>query len=148
LASVGIEADPQCWMHRSWWGRVDRLRAELARVVPHCEALTLIDQDELRNDLQDDWRVRPFPARDGQYWGPPADDTEALAELDRHRRAEVRYIAVAWPAFWWLGHYSGLCAELSARSRRLAESDVLIVIDLGERTSPARGSKAVSVAAS
>jgi glycosyltransferase involved in cell wall biosynthesis len=139
LAGHGINADPQQWMHRSWWGRVDRLRAELARAVPLDEQLILIDQDELRNHLQDDWRIRPFPQQHGQYWGPPANDAEALAELDRHRRAGARYLAVAWPAFWWLEYYRGLREHLSAQGECLLNDDVLIVFDLA---SPARVSAA------
>jgi glycosyltransferase involved in cell wall biosynthesis len=148
LAGRGIDVDPQRWMHGSWWGRVDRLRADLARVVPRGERLTLIDQDELRNDLQDDWRVRPFPEHDGQYWGPPADDGQALAELDRHRRDGARYLAVAWPAFWWLQHYGGLRECLSVQCQRVKDNDVLIVFDLGERQVAPHASQPVSAAAS
>jgi glycosyltransferase involved in cell wall biosynthesis len=149
LTGLGIAADPQRWMHGSWWGRVDRFLAELARVVPLGEALTLIDQDQLRNDLQNDWRARPFPEREGQYWGPPADDTEALAELDRHRRHGSRYLAVAWPAFWWLRHYHDLRERLLNECQCLLESDVLIVFDMAEpRAAAQRTSQPASAVAS
>jgi glycosyltransferase involved in cell wall biosynthesis len=148
LAGLGINADPQQWMHNSWWGRIDRLRAELSRVVPGGEQLTLIDQDEVRNDLKDDWSVRSFPEHDGEYWGPPADDAEALAELERHRREGAHYLAVAWPAFWWLLHYSGLREHLSDKCQRLVDSDVLIVFDLAEQREASRASQPLSTSAS
>jgi glycosyltransferase involved in cell wall biosynthesis len=149
LAKLGITADLQRWMHGSWWGRVDRFRAELTRVVPLGEPLTLIDQDQLRSDVQDDWRVRAFPEHDGEYWGPPADDTEALAELERHRRRGSRYLAVAWPAFWWLQHYRRLSEHLSSECQCLLGSDVLIVFDMGQpRAAAQHMSQPASAAAS
>ncbi len=52
-----------------------------------------------------DRRFLPFLEKQGAYWGSPPDDTTAIVELERMRQGEARFIAFAWPAFWWLDHY-------------------------------------------
>lgn len=131
LDGLGVEANPKRWMHESWWGRLDRLREDLSRLVPRGQPVTLIDQEQLRTYVQDDWDVRPFPAQDGVYWGPPDDDAHALAELDRHRRQGSRYLAITWPAFWWLQYYRELREHLSRHHECLLNDDVLVLYDLG-----------------
>jgi hypothetical protein len=57
----------------------------------------------------------PFPSRYDEFAGAPASDEDAVDELDRLHAAGVRYVAVAWPAFWWLDEYPELAAALEAR---------------------------------
>jgi hypothetical protein len=73
----------------------------------------------------------PFLERDGVYWGPPAGDLEAIAELERLRQAGADFVAIAWPAFWWLDHYAGLREHLAARYACVARTDRVVVFDLG-----------------
>jgi hypothetical protein len=56
--------------------------------------------------------VRPFVERDGVDWGLPADDGQALAELDRQRRSGVDVVVFLEPARWWLEFYRGLAVGL------------------------------------
>jgi glycosyltransferase involved in cell wall biosynthesis len=50
-------------------------------------------------------RVLPFLEKDGQYWGPPADDDTAVQELERLRARGAEYLVFARSAFWWLEYY-------------------------------------------
>jgi hypothetical protein len=72
----------------------------------------------------------PFLEHDGQYWGPPPDDATALREFERLRQAGAAFLAVAWPAFWWLDYYTDFHRHLRGRYRCLLENDRLIVFDL------------------
>jgi hypothetical protein len=107
---------------------------ELLAVVPEGEGLVLVDQDQwgtgatLRGR-----RLWPFLERDGQYWGPPADDGTAIDELERLRRGGAHYVVVGWPAFWWLDHYAGFHRHLRSELRPLRETAQLVAFGPPER---------------
>jgi hypothetical protein len=112
----------------------DRLRSaarELAAVVPAGNALILVDdgQGELGERLTQR-RCIPFLERDGVYWGAPEDDAAAIGELERLGRAGASFLAVGWPAFWWLDYYADFHRHLRERFRCVLENDRLVVFDL------------------
>src|SRR5439155_25498727 len=74
--------------------------------------------------------VLPFLERNGRFCGDPADDAEAIREIERLRDAGVQYIVFAWPAFWWVDHYREFWKHLSVNYRLLLENDRLVVFDL------------------
>ena len=85
-----------------------RAAEELAAVVPATEAVVLVDDAQwVAPEIAGPRPTFPFLEKDGQYWGAPPDDTTAISELERLHRAGARYLAIGWPAFWWLEHYSG-----------------------------------------
>ena len=124
----GRPHDEQAWARSAWWLRAGRVARAIDACVPAAEPLALIDGaqlgigEELRGR-----RVVPFPEAAGEYAGPPGDDHAALAELQRVRAAGLRYVALAWPAFWWLQEYPGLARELRAGQRVLAETEDALV---------------------
>ena len=75
-------------------------------------------------------RAIPFLEKNGKYWGPPADDTTAIRELERLRRTGARYIAFTWPAFWWTKHYGEFYRHLCEKFSRVLKDDRLLVFDL------------------
>jgi len=82
----------------------------------------------MRNDLPHT-RAIPFLEKNGEYWGPPADNATAIRELERLRRAGARYIAFTWRhsggrALW--GFYRHLCEKF----RRVLKDERLLVFDL------------------
>jgi hypothetical protein len=114
------------------WG--ERLHAALAALrarVPEGATYLLIDDGTFGGRLPSGRRALPFPEPDGQYWGPPADDGQALEELARQRRAGAEHAVFAWPAFWWLEHYPRLGRYLRSDSRSLYEDANLVIFDLG-----------------
>lgn len=113
-----------------WQERVRQAWRELEGVVPTGQPFILIDEDALRSQLGTDLRPLPFVERDGQYWGPPADDASAVRELERLRAGGARLAVVAWPAIWWLDYYQGLARHLAAHYRQLLKNDRFIVFDL------------------
>ena len=102
---------------------------EVAATVPSGASLILVDDWQCDRTLLDGRRLLPLVERDGEDFGPPEDDAAAIRGLERARRQGATYFALAWPAFWWLDHYSGLAGRLR-ESRVVLENDRLIIFDL------------------
>jgi 2-polyprenyl-3-methyl-5-hydroxy-6-metoxy-1,4-benzoquinol methylase len=117
-----------------WGERARRAARELATVVGSGVALILIDEDQIRTELESTHQLVPFPERDGQYGGPPADDAAAIEELERLREGGAKFAVVAWPAFWWLEFYAGWASHLRSRYPRVLETEHLVVFDLRNQT--------------
>ncbi len=103
---------------------------DIAALIPPGNTFVLVDDELFGSMMTAGHRAIPFFERDGQYWGPPPDDTAAIRELERLRRSGATFIVFAWPAFWWLDYYSGLHQHLQARFRCVLENDRLIIFDL------------------
>ena len=71
-----------------------------------------------------------FLEREGVYWGSPPDDQTAIEELERLRGQGAGFLIVAWPAFWWLDHYSAWRDYMRARFRCVVSDERLIGFDL------------------
>ena len=121
--------DVRRWKANSWLHRVRRSVAELIEIVPPGEPLVLIDDN--------DWGVGgctkgrpvlPFLEVDGEYWGSPGDDADATAELWRLRVSRgAKFVALAWPAFWWQEHYPLFLDHLHREHELLLQNDRLLV---------------------
>ncbi|HKS36975.1 MAG TPA: class I SAM-dependent methyltransferase [Verrucomicrobiae bacterium] len=109
--------------------RLQRCQAKLIKLIPLTEPFILVDEEQFRSDLPHT-RAIPFLERDGQYWGPPADDETAIREFERLRTSGARLIAFAWPSFWWLEHYREFHEHLRKRFRRVLKDDSLVVFRL------------------
>jgi len=72
----------------------------------------------------------PFVERDGEDWGPPGDDEQALAELDRQRAAGVQWFAFLPTGAWWLEHYRALAEALRGAARQQREDETIAVFYL------------------
>jgi hypothetical protein len=104
---------------------------EVATIVPPGEAFVLIDEDKWgTKHVLAGRRAIPFLERDGRYWGAPADDTTAVRELERLRQEGATFLVIAWPAFWWLDHYSALHEYLRAKFRCILRNERLVLFSL------------------
>jgi len=103
---------------------------DIAALIPRGERFILVDHDVMRTELALGGRAIPFLERDGQYWGPPADDQTAIREVDRLRRSGAAFIVFAWPALWWLEYYAGFREYLGSRFRCALSSERLVAFDL------------------
>ena len=129
----GLPVDLEAWRRASWFHRIDRAVRDIASVVPPGGTFILADEDWWETgDIVAGRRRCPFLERDGQYWGAPADDTEAIRELRRLRDRGATFVAFAWPTFWWLDHYVGLQVELEACYRCLHRDDRVVVFGPSE----------------
>ena len=140
---LGFDADAALWRERSpyfaWITQLHETTQDLAALAGDQAPVILVDEDQLRTELHTPRRLIPFLERAGEYYGQPADDDSAIAELERLRAAGARFIAFAWPAFWWLEYYSGLREHLETSYLRTIETDRLIGFDLnGRRTASKR----------
>ena len=73
----------------------------------------------------------PFVEKQGQYFGPPADDAHAIAELTRLRAAGATHFALLWPAFWFFDTYPLFEQHLRSEHRCVLEDARAIVFELG-----------------
>ncbi len=127
----GISFDPAAWKDKSWFHRLQSMTQDIAALVPPAATFILVDESLLgAGDVVTGRRNIPFMERDGQYWGPPPDDATAIAEVERLQQRGADFMVFAWPAFWWLEHYTGLRHYLHARYRCLREDDRLVIFDL------------------
>jgi SAM-dependent methyltransferase len=110
--------------------RLTLAREELHALIPPRTSFVLIDDGQWVEHLGADRHPVPFLERDGQDWGPPSDDREAIREIGRLRRGGARFVVFARPAFWWLDHYRGLCRHLRANHACVVENDRLVVFAL------------------
>jgi len=132
--SQGVVPDVERWRRLGWYHRIRRALDDLCRVVPPGAVFVLADEAEWDTDPLVRTRRRvPIVEHDGVYWGPPADDDAAIAEIERLRRQGAGYLVVAWPAFWWLEHYRGWAEHLRRRYETLLETEDITVFRLEAR---------------
>jgi hypothetical protein len=115
-----------------WMRQLFTTARELASAMPPGAAFLFADEAQLAGASPAGRRALPFTERDGVYWGAPPDDATAFRELERMRAAGADYLAVAWPAFWWLEHYGDLNRYLRDTFRCVLENERLVVYDLRE----------------
>jgi hypothetical protein len=66
--------------------------AQVEAVLPPKARYILVDEDRFTKPAGSLERVTPFLERDGKYWGIPADDSTAIAELQRLHAKGTRFI--------------------------------------------------------
>ena len=94
--------------------------------VPVNESFILVDDEQIRHGLPHS-RALPFLEKQGQYWGPPADDETAIRELERMKSAGAMMIVFVWPCFWWLERYPAFQQYLRKKYVCLLEDKQLII---------------------
>jgi len=104
---------------------------QINALLPDGARLILVDEAHWPRFALAPRQVIPFIERDGEYWGPPEDDAQAIRELDRLRQGGAEFIVFASPAFWWLDYYSKLTRHLRSGFRCVLENERLVVFDLG-----------------
>jgi SAM-dependent methyltransferase len=109
---------------------LSRLAQKAIDIVSPGESFILVDDGQIGVQHIPGRRGWPFLERDGIYWGKPADDAEAIRELERLRRSGAAFMIFAWLSFWWLDHYVGLNRYLRATFHCVADNDCLIAFDL------------------
>jgi len=103
---------PRNLIDQVWRNRVLQLAVELASHVPTGEQLIVADENRFGTMYLPGRRVRAFIERNGIYFGPPETDAEAIRELERMKQEGARYLAIGWPAFWWLSYYRDFAEHL------------------------------------
>lgn len=131
-ARLGLTARREAWQPHAWWSQIGAAISDIASVVPAGGSFILADQDAWASGPLIAGRTCfPYREKDGRFWGPPADDEEAIAELRRQRDLGRRFFVVAYPHLWYLEHYRGLGAWLSRSARACLSNDRVAIFDLG-----------------
>jgi len=129
--NIGKTGEIPTWLLTPWAHRVAAVQEEIVATVPAGKTLILVDNEELRPLLViADRLCAPFVERDGQYWGPPTNDKTAISELERLRLSGAGFIVFAWPAFWWLDHYTAFAEYLRSGFPCVVQNERLIVFDI------------------
>jgi hypothetical protein len=113
------------WMHRL----MDAAK-EIAHLIPAGETFVLVDGESFGNEVGAGRRKRALLERDGRDWGPPPDDETGIRELERARQAGASYLAIGWPAFWWLDYYREFHRHLRTHFPCVLENDRWVVFAL------------------
>jgi len=115
---------------RNWDHEVHLAAQEITAFIQLEECFILVDQELFGSDFAAGRHAIPFLERDGQYWGPPPDDATAIQELHRLQKSGANFVVFGWPAFWWLGYYSGFHTYLRSKFPCVLENERLVAFDL------------------
>jgi FkbM family methyltransferase len=104
---------------------------ELASVTSADAVVVIADLDEGGFGSTIAGRTRmPFLEKDGKFFGPPATDEQAIAELDRLHHRGATHLAVLWPAFWFFDTYPRWTTRLRTVHRVLVDNDRIAIFEL------------------
>ncbi len=116
-----------------WADQVHQFTDELLSIVPSGKKCILVNEDQFTCEKLKRIHVIPFVEEKGHYSGPPSDDDAGIRELERLRAQGASFIAFAWPAFWWLEHYSRFHQHLRSRFSCVCENGNLIAFALDHK---------------
>jgi hypothetical protein len=120
-----------------WNNKAAGITGDVESLVPEETAFILVDEGNfIRKGFS---RRNPiaFLEHDGEYAGPPANDTEAIQELEKMRKRGAAFLVVLWPAFWWLDYYKEWNQYIRSRFNCIAQNKRVIIFDL-EPESPTK----------
>jgi len=106
------------------------LLKQLEEALPQTVNFIFVDENYFGENPVHGCHAIPFLEKDGEYWGPPSDDAEAIKEFQRMKGDGAEFIAFAWTAFWWLDYYKEFNEYLRCNFSCALESEYLIVFDL------------------
>ena len=101
---------------------------EINNILTHNDKLVLVDGNYWV--FNENTNIVPFLESNGEYWGEPLDDEEAIRELERMRQSGANYFAIGNSAFWWTKYYPNFYTYLNSNFLKIRDNDRLIVYDL------------------
>jgi GT2 family glycosyltransferase len=113
---------------------VRRVRQVVRASLPPDSAVAVVskgDADLLRLGGRRAWHF-PQDPRGGYAGHHPADDAEAIGQVEALRRQGATHLLFPAPSTWWLGHYAGLARHLeSGRGAVVRKARVCVIYELG-----------------
>lgn len=126
----GIRIDPKFLNRSPFVNRMIQSAHEIKHLIPENETFILVDADQFHISGEFAGRIAiPFLEKNGVYWGPPADDAQAIWEIKRQRERGAAFIIFAWPGFWLLNYYKGMHDYIKANSNCLVHNDRLVIFN-------------------
>jgi hypothetical protein len=104
---------------------------EIEPVIPPGKFLIMVDKGRA-HEASDGRRAIPFPERNGQWAGYPADGRAAVAELERLRLAGAQFIVFPQPMFYWLVAYPELKQVLMTKARCVTNNHHVLIFELAQ----------------
>src|SRR5687768_12946187 len=109
LRLMEIEADAAGWPRDSWFHKMQACIDDILQVVPRDESFIHVDGDEWGiGDSLEGRKRKLFIERNGEYWGTPVNDDQAIEEIERQWEQGVGFIVFTWTTFWLLDFYTGM----------------------------------------
>jgi len=133
LAKLGFNANTEKWDQNSWLKKLSRSLKDIKIFVPEKSKMILVDDDQWQ--LADEIAGRKivhFIERENQYWGPPADDDQAIQEIKNQVKKKASFIFFTWPVFWWLDYYKEMSAWLHEKHECVIQDERLVGFKLKE----------------
>lgn len=122
---------PLNYLQQTWQNRVLHATIDIATVTRPGDTIVVADEDRFGTLYLPGRFALPIIERKGAYFGPPADDVEAVSEVVRMAEEGANYLAIGWPAFWWLEHYHRLTEFLNERCVNVLHNENVIIYRLG-----------------
>jgi hypothetical protein len=113
-----------------WMQQLALISEDIASMIQPNTNFILVDQEQVRDYIPQQYHAVPFLERNGIYWGPPPDDKIAIRECNRLRQSGAQFIIFAWTAFWWLDYFTGLKRYLTSKFKCILVNSRLVIFDL------------------
>ncbi len=116
-------------------------KLDLSSLLPAGAKVALIDDGRWSGAAERvlaGYEVMPFPEKRGRFYGAPADDDAAIAELKRQQALGVTHLVFVKWSFWWLDYYHGFYDLLTRDYLCILRNARIIVFDIhrpGDRPS-------------
>ena len=133
LAKLGLQPNTENWDQNSWLKKISRSLKDIKIFVPKKSKMILVDDDQWQlSDEIAGRKIVHFIERENQYWGPPANDDQAIQEIKNQVKEKAGFIFFTWPVFWWLDYYKGMSAWLREKHECVIENERLVGFKLKE----------------
>jgi glycosyltransferase involved in cell wall biosynthesis len=131
LNRKGINISPSIWPRNHWFHQIHYSLKEIETIVAPTDSFILVDENHwgIGESVAERKRIH-FLEKEGQYWGLPADDKHAIAEIEVQRKNGVAVIAFAWSSFWVLDYFKGMHNYLKSNYKCILENERLMVFNL------------------
>ena len=106
--------------------------AEIRHTIPSGAVYILVDEFQTRLASDSERISLPFLEKQGEYWGHPRDDAQAISEIERMRQSGCTHIVFAWPALWWLDCYEAFNQYLRSNYACTLDNELIVAFDLRE----------------
>ena len=113
-----------------WKNKARFVTGDVESLVPEDATFILVDEGDFIRKSFSRRKAIAYLERDGQYGGPPADDAEAIQELETLRQQGATFLVILWPAFWWLEYYTEWNQYVRSRFHCIKQNKRIIVFDL------------------
>ena len=117
-------------MSLKWIKRFEPISRQVESIVPEGDKFIFVDEGKFETEIFGDRQSIPFLEKDGVYWGFPADDENAINELERLRRSGAKFMVFISYTFWWLDYYKEFHSYLSANYTCLVKNSDIIIFSI------------------